>query len=136
MGLDRDEVDMAAQRLRQGDEFPGILFRIIHTAPPDCIRKDPSSGLFEIILTDFHQLFDRIPVGNGHQFSSRFSSVACKDNASVICAFHPPAAHSGLYDSTGGHRDISLADVQTISSGQKMQISKYCYNYPSVPQCP
>ena len=27
-GVDRDEVDMAAQRLRQGDQFPGILFRL------------------------------------------------------------------------------------------------------------
>ena len=112
---------MAAQRLRQGDQFPGILFRIIHTTHQTVFESDPSSGLFEIILTDFHQLFDRIPVGNGHQFSSFFIGGGMQGQCQCdLQLFIRQLPHSG-HDSTGGHRDISLADVQTVLICQKMQ---------------
>ena len=105
---------MAVQPPNQLCQLPCILLGIILSAYQTVLKSQSSACFLKIIPTGLQHFSNRIPIGNGHQFRPFLLIGRMKRNGQGnLQIFLCQIIHPG-HNAAGGHRDISLADMQPV----------------------
>ena len=109
--VDRNQVDMTAQRRCQTDQLFRVLFCIVDAADQTIFKSQPPSGFVRIIAAGVHQLLHSVFVSDGHQPAALFICRRMQGKRQRDLKLFLRQLIHFRHNSAGRNRHIALADI-------------------------